>query len=209
MRAALQKADAVEGLTRDELVEVAAEVGIPAADLDDAVEAIEREREVAEKVAQITSTRKRRFYRTLGNVAILGGTLAGIDYMLGPEWFVQYFGALSGMVLAFQARNAFLASPEDVEEQARKKLVKEWKKREWRRRERELPKVVEAGATALVEAAARKIAERLGGASGASRARGGAGPRVRVEPRPQEAPRDGAEPAEAELDFESYRERQR
>ncbi len=183
LRVALQRADAVEGLTRDELAEVAAEVGIPVTDLDDAIEMIEREREVQERAEQIVAGRKGSFYRSLSNFAIVGTFLGAVDYMSGPGWWVQYVAAVWAMGLAFQGRSAFLAKPEDVDRIARKRLQREWRKRDWKKRERELPKAVEAGAAALIEAAARKIAERIESVN--------AGPsaRVRVQPAPHAASR--------------------
>ncbi|MBK6807598.1 MAG: hypothetical protein IPG81_01610 [Sandaracinaceae bacterium] len=70
LRVALQRAEAVEGLTREELAEVAAEVGIPLTDLDGAIELIEREREVDRRRASIVGERKRGFYAAVGNATI-------------------------------------------------------------------------------------------------------------------------------------------
>jgi hypothetical protein len=179
LRVALERAEAVEGLTRDELKEVATEVGIPVADLDGAIELIEREREVDQRRAAIVSERKRGFYTALGNATITTGFLGVIDYLQGPGWWVPYAVAAWGMLLAFRGRRAFLADQADLDKLARKQLAKEWKKRDWQKRERQLPKAVEAGAAALIEAAARKIAERIDAAGGR---RPTPPPRVRVAP---------------------------
>ena len=195
LRVALDQADDVEGLTQVELREVADEVGIPIADLDSAIEMLEREREVLAEMEKIRAGRKGRLYRSLGNLAIVGSTATAIDFMLGPEWFVQYLFAMWGMVAAFQARSAFLPNEARLESQARKTLARRWRKQQWRKREKELPKVVEAGAAALVEAAARKIAERIeGGAAGGKRSAS----RVRVDPRPATTARSQATTTEEE-----------
>jgi hypothetical protein len=181
LRVALQRAEAVEGLTREELAEVAAEVGIPLTDLDGAIELIEREREVDRRRASIVGERKRGFYAAVGNATIATSFLGVIDYVQGPGWWVPYVAAVWGMVLTFRGRRAFFADEADLDKLARKQLQKEWKKRDWQKRERQLPKAVEAGAAALIEAAARKIAERIDavGVRPAS-----SGPRVRVAPSP-------------------------
>lgn len=193
LKVALERADTVEGLSRDELSEVAAEVGIPLTDLDGAIELIEREREVQQAMARIVAERQRGFYWALGNATIVTGFLGVIDYVQGPGWWVPYVAAAWGMALTFRGRRAFFAHTEDVEKLARKRLAKEWRKRNWQKRERELPKAVEAGAAALIEAAARKIAERIdqvsvgtAGRPPAQRVRvaesaGVAGARVRVD----------------------------
>ncbi|MEZ4324549.1 MAG: hypothetical protein R3B40_04970 [Polyangiales bacterium] len=87
-----------------------------------------------------------------------------------------------GHGVTFRGRRAFFAPSEDIEKLARKRLAKEWRKRDWKR-ERELPKAVEAGAAALIEAAARKIAERIEQAG--TRPPQGAQQRVRVDPAPK------------------------
>ena len=157
LKVALERADTVEGLTRAELSEVAAEVGIPVTDLDGAIELIEREREVQASMTQIVAERRRGFYWALGNATIVTSFLAVIDFVQGPGWWVPYVAAAWGMALTFRGRRAFFAPSEDIEKLARKRLAKEWRKRDWKKRERELPKAVEAGAAALIEAAARKI----------------------------------------------------
>ena len=70
LRVALQRADAVEGLTRDELAEVAAEVGIPLTDLDGAIELIEREREkrTADPIAQMGAVLAKEYSSPTVNV---------------------------------------------------------------------------------------------------------------------------------------------
>lgn len=195
LRVALQRADAVEGLTRDELAEVAAEVGIPLTDLDGAIELIEREREVAARKTQIVAERRRGFYWGLGNATIATSFLGVIDYVQGPGWWVPYVAALWGMVLTFRGRWAFFAADADLEKLARKQLQKEWKKRDWQKRERQLPKAVEAGAAALIEAAARKIAERIDAVGVRP---GGPAPRVRVAPAPHTSGRTAREEFEVE-----------
>lgn len=216
LRVALERADAVEGLTRDELAEVAAEVGIPVTDLDGAIELIEREREVQQAMARIVAERRRGFYWALGNATIVTAFLGVVDYVQGPGWWVPYVAAVWGMALTFRGRRAFFAHPEDIEKLARKRLAKEWRKRNWQKRERELPKAVEAGAAALIEAAARKIAERIdqagsrpserraervrvAGSPGAERARP-AGQRVRVDAVDERADDDAAADEAATLE---------
>ncbi|MCB9662083.1 MAG: 2TM domain-containing protein [Sandaracinaceae bacterium] len=220
LKVALERADTVEGLTRAELSEVAAEVGIPVTDLDGAIELIEREREVQASMTQIVAERRRGFYWALGNATIVTSFLAVIDFVQGPGWWVPYVAAAWGMALTFRGRRAFFAPSEDIEKLARKRLAKEWRKRDWKKRERELPKAVEAGAAALIEAAARKIAERIEQAG--TRPPQGAQQRVRVDPAPKAgrqvrvdasgAPTEaGAKEAELERDtsFRAHVARQR
>lgn len=198
LRVALQRADAVEGLTREELADVAAEVGIPVTDLDGAIELIEREREVAARKAQIVAQRRRGFYWGLGNATIATSFMAVVDFLQGPGWWVPYVAAVWGMVLTFRGRWAFFAADEDLDKLARKQLQKEWRKRDWQKREKQLPKAVEAGAAALIEAAARKIAERIDAVGAGS---GRTNPRVRVAPSPAGAasgPRTAHEDLEVE-----------
>lgn len=194
LRVALQRADAVEGLTREELAEVAAEVGIPLTDLDGAIELIEREREVAQRKTQIVAERKRGFYWGLGNATIVTSFLGVIDYVQGPGWWVPYVAAVWGMALTFRGRWAFFAADESLDKLARKQLQKEWRKRDWQKREKALPKAVEAGAAALIEAAARKIAERIDAVGTGPRS---PAPRVRVAPAPTPS-RAASEEFEAE-----------
>ena len=70
-----------------------------------------------------------------------------------------------------------------------------WRRREWQKRERQLPKAVEAGAAALIEAAARKIAERIDAVGVRP---GGPAPRVRVAPAPHTSGRTAREEFEVE-----------
>jgi hypothetical protein len=218
LRTALERGDSVEGLTRDELAQVATEVGIPLTDLDGAIELIEREHEVQARMAQIVAERQRGFYWALGNATIVTAFLGVIDYVQGPGWWVPYVAAAWGMALTFRGRRAFFAHSEDIEKLARKRLAKEWRKRNWQKRERELPKAVEAGAAALIEAAARKIAERIDQVG----ARRPAPPaqRVRVSPRPApaappqvrvdaRADAEAAEELELDASFKAHVARQR
>ena len=164
LRRALDRSVGVDGLEHHELIDVAREVGIDRDAVELAVRDIEAERALEAEREHIVATRKSRFFRALSTYAIVNSGLALIDWFQGPGWWVQYVLIGWGLGLAFLGRGAFFGDEERLNRQARRQLRRRRRMRERSRSRaarREFERAVEAGASALVEAASRKAAEHF------------------------------------------------
>lgn len=112
-------------ISHDELLEVAAELGIPRQDIDEAARHLATERDMERARALWRDRQKRGFYGHLASYAIVNFFLWQVDVLTaGSTWF--YWPLLGwGMGLAFHAYSVFFPDPHEVEKGAQKLLEEE------------------------------------------------------------------------------------
>ncbi len=164
-----------QGLTHDDLVQAAREVGIEADAVDRA--AIEVREQAAVEMRR-KERRVRERHRLAGSVvtyAVVNGFLALLDWMTGGGWWVQWPMLIWGFFLVMQMVQ--LVSPrareqrdERAERRYQRQLAREARRRarqEARRRRvhagEDFERAVEQGVAALLSAAARHLGELIPG----------------------------------------------
>lgn len=105
------------GLTLDQLVHVAEEVGISRSAVEKAVRAQNRRRVVDERAAKKRVRRRMRFVRHAMVYALVVSSLLLVDVLNGGGWWFFYVAALWGAILALQAMR-FLTRKKGPLEQA-------------------------------------------------------------------------------------------
>jgi len=126
-----------DGLRRDELVQAATEAGIGREAVESAIDELDADRGTHRLRQRVKERRRRRFGQRLISLAIVNVFLAGVDYLTGAGWWVQWPLLASGFLLAWDARSAFVPGDDDIDKAARRML---------RREERQRRKRVERGA---------------------------------------------------------------
>ncbi|MDD9934988.1 MAG: 2TM domain-containing protein [Myxococcales bacterium] len=195
LRRALER-EQTDGVSHEDLVAAAAEVGIDTAQLERAASELADERQQAEREVQVRAELKRGFFQDLGNTLGFNALMLGIDLLTGPGWWVQWVALFSVLHLGGRAARAFAPNEETLRRTERRlekrehKRRKRERKREWARDERkrrsnaeaQFERVVEEGVEALLRSAGDRL-ERYN--------RDQDGPHVRVEdPDAEEARRD-------------------
>jgi len=145
------------GITREELVETARELGISPSEVEKAIreEASMGEFERAKEVWLVR--RRNQFFRHLQSYAIANGFLFLLNMATGGEnWFVYPLLGW-GVVLAFDAAGTFNPSSSKIERGARKLM----KKRAWSQLAEDGEQVLYAKLSAFTgKAASRNTADR-------------------------------------------------
>lgn len=165
LRRAIER-DAARGSATgpEELVEIAAELGVSPDDVSMAIAEVTAEREVQQEIAAIKEQRR----RSLGGSAItwlfVCALLLVIDILTGPAWWIHWPFAIWGLFIVLQTRRAFFANHERLRGKARAQLEKRRKREERERRrqrhrslEQGIEQALEKGAAALIDVATRHV----------------------------------------------------
>lgn len=192
LRRALAR-DEQDGVSHEDLLAAAAEVGIEAGAVEEAAAELAKERSRAQREGQIRAELRRDFLGRAANLIGLNALVLGIDWLAGPGWFVQWVALVSALLLV-SGTFRVLAPSEDAMRRAEKRLdkrelkrLKRERKREWARgegkprkdAEKQFERVVEEGVEALLRKAGDHL-EQLNRDSGRARVRV-ADPRERRE----------------------------
>lgn len=162
---------AADGISHDDLVAAAREVGIPEAAIEAAASQLGEHRTVKERVVQLRQQKRRAFFRHLSSYLIANGGIFLFDYFDGGPWFFQYVLIVWGIVLLLLGIRQLAPEEASLVRRAERELERERRKAERRARRarapahpggitgatREFEQAVQEGATALLSAAARAI----------------------------------------------------
>ena len=89
---------AADGISHDDLVAAAREVGIPESAIEAAAGQLGEHRSIKERVELMRSQKRRAFARHLASYTIANGGLFLFDWFDGGPWFVQYVLVVWGII---------------------------------------------------------------------------------------------------------------
>jgi hypothetical protein len=163
---------AADGISHDDLVAAAREVGIPEGAIEAAASQLGEHRSVKERVELLRKQKRRGFIRHLSSYLVANGGIFLFDYLDGGPWFFQYVLIIWGIFLLLLGIRQLAPEEASLVRRAERELEKERRKAERQRRRtgqapahpggmqgatREFEQAVQEGATALLSAAARAI----------------------------------------------------
>jgi hypothetical protein len=163
---------AADGISHDDLVAAAREVGIPEGAIEAAASQLGEHRSVKERVDLLRQQKRRAFVRHLLSYLIANGGIFLFDYFDGGPWFFQYVLIVWGIFLLLLGIRQLAPEEASLVRRAEREIEKERRKAERQRRRtgqapahpggmqgatREFEQAVQEGATALLSAAARAI----------------------------------------------------
>jgi hypothetical protein len=162
-----------EGISHDDLVEAAGEVGIDRADVEAAAAELAREREQHSRKAEVKLELRRRFWSLSGNLVAANLMLVAVDYLTGPERWFYWVTLASVALLAQRALRTFAPREQDMRRAERRLARRERRRRRYeakferererddkqrrKRAEQEFERVVEQGVEALLRSAADRL----------------------------------------------------
>lgn len=172
LRRALSE-QAADGISHDDLVAAAREVGIPEGAIEAAASQLGEHRSVKERVELLRQQKRRAFIRHLLSYLIANGGIFLFDYFDGGPWFFQYVLIVWGIFLLLLGIRQLAPEEAGLVRRAEREIEKERRKAERQRRRaghapgghpegmrgatREFEQAVQEGASALLGAAARAI----------------------------------------------------
>lgn len=164
---------AADGISHDDLVAAAREVGIPESAIEAAASQLGEHRTVKERVELLRQQRRRGFIRHLLSYLVANGGIFLFDYIDGGPWFFQYLLIVWGIILLLLGIRQLAPEEASLIRRAERELEKERRKAERQRRRtgqlpgahpgglqgatREFEQAVQEGASAVLSAAARAI----------------------------------------------------
>jgi hypothetical protein len=163
---------AADGISHDDLVAAAREVGIPEGAIEAAASQLGEHRSVKERVELLRQQKRRAFVRHLLSYLIANGGVFLFDYFDGGPWFFQYVLIVWGILLLLLGIRQLAPEEAGLVRRAEREVEKEKRKAERQRRRtgqapghpggmkgatREFEQAVQEGASALLGAAARAI----------------------------------------------------
>jgi len=164
---------ASDGISHDDLVAAAREVGIPESSIEAAASQLGEHRSVKERVVLLRQQKRRGFFRHLLSYLIANGGIFLFDYFDGGPWFFQYVLIVWGILLLLLGIRQLAPEEATLVRRAERELEKERRKAERQARRkgvrvaghpggmqgatREFEQAVQEGASALLSAAARAI----------------------------------------------------
>lgn len=161
---ALRREHGPDGLTHEELLVAAAEVGLSAEQIEQAAEELADDEERARLLERVKRRRRRSFVRRLVSSLGLVGVLAAVDHFLPAVQFWHWVALGLSFPLLRAGIRGYLASDADLERDAQVEAEREAKRRQQarkrkdsRRREQEFRRVVERAADLLLGAADRHL----------------------------------------------------
>jgi hypothetical protein len=189
VRRALERQGRGDGIDHGDLLAAAAEIGIPADEVEAAAEEVELERD-RQRWAESARTRRRgRFWSQLTAMVGLNGLLFTIDALTGGGWWFHWVLMGTGVPMSLQALRLYRPVEQREVERERRREEREQRRRaralRRKRRQRspseDFEVIVERGVELLMDAISNR-------ADGAARGRhAGSAPhghaRVRVDPR--------------------------
>jgi hypothetical protein len=174
LRRALQQ-QATDGVSHDDLVAAAREVGIPGEAIEAAAEHMGERRVVEERVQLLRARKRSAFLRHLLIYAIVNTGIFLIDNIDGPPWYFHWPLIIWGIFMLLAGLRQLAPDREGLVRRAERELEKERKKEEKRRQRAqrayaraqgirnpsegasEFEAAVEEGVSSLLSAAARAI----------------------------------------------------
>ncbi len=174
--------EAEGGISHEDLVSAAREVGIPEAAIEAAAERLGDHVEIERRVSLLRARKRRAWFRHVIMFVIINLGIFAVDWLDGGDSFFQYPLVIWGVVLMLFGVMQLSPNPEALAKRAERELEKERRRARWRQRvpksqrqpwagsksAKEFEAAVEQGVSALLSVAARAI-------------QGVAGPRVRVD----------------------------
>jgi hypothetical protein len=164
---------AADGISHDDLVAAAREVGIPEGAIEAAASQLGEHRSVKERVDLLRRQKRRGFGRHLASYLVANGGIFLFDYFDGGPWWFHYILIVWGIVLLLLGIRQLAPEEAGLVRRAERELEKERRKAERKRRRsgarvsvhpggmlgatREFEQAVQEGASALLSAAARAI----------------------------------------------------
>jgi hypothetical protein len=189
LRLALDRQDE-GGLSHEDLVAAADEVGIERAQIEDAVRVLRAQRALEQRTDEIRVRKQRTFLKSLLQTALLVAFLFGLDGMDGGVEWAPWPGLALAFIMAFRGVGVFFPSHDRLTSQAKRELARDAAREERRTRarrrqeaHRELESAIDKGVSALAAAIAKRVAPGERGQAQAP------GPRVRVEGAPNDSAR--------------------
>ncbi len=174
LRRALQQ-QATDGVSHDDLVAAAREVGIPTEAIESAAAQLGERRVVEQRVQLLRKRKQSAFVRHLITFLIVNTGIFLIDRLDGPPWYFHWPLIIWGIVLVLAGLRQLAPNHEALARRAERELERERKKEEKRRQRAqrayaraqgirnpsegasEFEAAVEEGVSALLSAAARAI----------------------------------------------------
>lgn len=123
-----------DGISHQDLVAAAREVGIPADAIDRAVEQVATQGALAARIDAIRRRRRRAFFRHALVYALVNSGVVAIDWLNGGPWFFYWLLILWTVVLAVFAVFQLAPDPERLARRAERELEKQRRKEERRAR---------------------------------------------------------------------------
>jgi hypothetical protein len=168
-RALLQQAG--DGISHDDLVAAAREVGIPDGAIEEAASQLGEHRQVKDRVELIRRQKRRGFGKHLLSYLIANGGIFLFDFFDGGPWFFQYVLIVWGIILLLLGIRQLAPEEAGLVRRAERELEKEQRKLARQRRRtgreptgpgvpaaaKEFERAVQDGVNALLGAAARTI----------------------------------------------------
>jgi hypothetical protein len=168
-RALLQQTG--DGISHDDLVAAAREVGIPETAVEEAASQLGEHRQVKDRVELIRRQKRRGFAKHLLSYVIANGGVFLVDYVDGGPWFFHYLLIVWGMILLLLGIRQLAPDEAGLVRRAERELEKERRKLDRQRRRsaqasgqpvapgaaKEFERAVQEGVNALLGAAARTI----------------------------------------------------
>lgn len=173
LRRAMQR-EGEDGISHDDLVAAAREVGIPAAAVEAAASQLGEHQLVRQRMDALRGQKRRAFVRHLLTFLIVNGGVFLFDRFDGGPWFFHYLLIVWGIVLMLLGIGQLAPSEAGLRRKAERELQRERRRAErqrWRQggrprlsqlpgAARELESAVQDGVSALMSAAAKAIRER-------------------------------------------------
>jgi hypothetical protein len=161
-----------DGISHDDLIAAAREVGIPPSAVEAAASQLGEHQLVRERMALLRRQKRRAFVRHLLTFLIVNGGVFLFDQFDGGPWFFHYLLIVWGIVLLLLGIRQLAPSEVGLQRKAERELARERRRAERQRRRtpgaasqlpgaaRELESAVREGVSELMSAAARAIRER-------------------------------------------------
>jgi hypothetical protein len=180
-RALAEQADG--GISHDDLVAAAREVGIPEAAIEAAASQLGEHVEIERRVGLLRQRKQRAFFRHVLTFVIVNAGVFMFDWLDAGAWFFQFPLLVWSVILMLFGVMQLAPNPEGLARRAERELEKERRRERWRRKllpKSEQPRTtVREGAREFEAAVEHGVSELL---SAAARAlRGVGGPRMRVD----------------------------
>ena len=162
-----------DGISHDDLVAAAREVGIPPSAVEAAASQLGENQIVRERVELLRRQKRRAFARHLLTFLIVNGGMFLFDYFDGGPWFFQYLLIVWGIVLLLVGMRQLAPDEGGLVRKAERELERERRRAERQRRRqvggrtpgvsqlpgaaKEFEAAVQEGVSALMSAAAKAI----------------------------------------------------
>jgi hypothetical protein len=164
LRRALAAQPATEGISHDDLVAAAREVGIPTSAIEAAAGELTADQHLSERADHIRRRRRTAFLRHLLIFLVVNGGVFFVDHADGGAYWFQYLLVIWGVILAVIGIAQLAPDRKSLLRRAERELEKE-RRRALRRSQRaarkegvkEFEAAVQEGVSSLLSVAARKI----------------------------------------------------